>query len=102
MEMTLDGITLRAVRKDSNTMEIFVISESGSQLRVDAFKVPVGGINSEGRDEEKLRMKQLLKRAHGHYQGTAQKALERPEADMLERERNADRLRELGINVIAA
>lgn len=102
MEMTLNGITLRAVRKDSKTMEIFVISESGSQLRVDAFKVPVGGINSEGRDEEKLRMRQLLKRTHTHYQGTAQKALERVEADQLERERNADRWRAIGVKVIAA
>lgn len=102
MEMTLNGITLRAVRMDSNTIEIFVISEAGSQLRVDAFKVPAGGINSEGRNEDKLRMKQLLKRAHGHYQHTAEVALERPEAEVLERERNADRLRELGIKVIAA
>lgn len=102
MEMTLNGITLRAVRKDSNTMEIFVISESGSQLRVDAFKVPQGGINSEGRDEEKLRMKQLLKHTHSHYKATTAKALERREAEVLERERAADWLRSKGIKVIAA
>ncbi|NCA17367.1 MAG: hypothetical protein EBS90_10045 [Betaproteobacteria bacterium] len=102
MEMTLNGITLRAVRMDSKTIEIFVISEAGSQLRVNAYRVPKGGINSEGRDEEKLRMKQLLKRTHEHYKSTAIKALERPEAEMLERERAADWLRSKGIKVIAA
>jgi hypothetical protein len=102
MEMTLNGITLRAVRVDSNNVGIFVISESGSQLNVVSYKMPRGGINAEGRDEEKLRLKQLLKRTHAEYKGTASKALERPEENMLERERAADWLRSKGIKVIAA
>lgn len=103
MEMTLEGITLRAVRiPGTHTVEIFVISESGSQLRVDSYQSPPGGINAEGRDEEKLRLKQLLKRCHTHYRHTAEVALQRTEAEVLERERNADRLREIGVKVIAA
>lgn len=102
MEMTLNGITLRAVRLDGNNVRIYVISESGSQLKVVSYKVPRGGINAEGRDEEKLRLKQLLKRTHDQYRGTAEKALERPEENMLERERAADWLRSKGIKVIAA
>ena len=103
MEMTLEGITLRAVRiPGTHTVEIFVISESGSQLRVDSYKSPPGGINAEGRDEEKLRLRQLLKRCHSHYRHTAELALERVEADRLQRERNADAWRELGVKVIAA
>lgn len=102
MEMTLEGITLRAVRKDAYTVEIFVISESGSQLRVDSYKCREGGINNEGRNEETLRLRQLLKRCHSHYRHTAELALERVEADRLQRERNADAWRELGVKVIAA